>query len=220
MPLAALILSGITLLALSGCGSIGGVESDNVSPQESDDPVTVNTAPRITGTPQLMVAPGQQYSFTPNASDPDGDALTFYVQNLPAWATFDAHTGRISGTPTATDIGTFYDISIRVTDDRDSATLSAYSVTVRAVSLGVATVTWAAPTLRSDGTALTDLAGYRIHYGNSANDLREWLAIDNPGINTYVISGLPSGTWYFGVVAVDSLGQSSAVSAVASKTIG
>lgn len=218
-PVAAVLLSGITLLTLSGCGSIGGVDSGNDTPQESADPGTVNRPPQIAGTPQLVVAPGQQYAFTPNVSDPDGDSLTFYVQNLPAWATLDANTGRIAGTPTAADIGTFYDISIRVSDGRESATLSAYSVTVRAVSLGAATVSWTAPTLRSDGTALTNLAGYRIHYGNSANDLREWLAIDNAGINTYVIGGLPPGTWYFGVVAVDSLGRSSSISTVASKTI-
>lgn len=219
VPFAAVILSGITLLAVSGCGSIGGVESDAGGPQEAGDPAAVNRPPVIAGTPQLVVAPGQLYGFTPNVSDPDGDPLTFYVQNLPAWANFDSTSGRISGTPAAADIGTFYDISIRVSDGRASANLSPYSVTVRAVSLGVATVSWAAPTQRTDGTALTDLAGYRIHYGNSANDLREWLAIDSAGVNTYVITGLPPGTWYFAVFAVDSLGRSSGISNVASKTI-
>ena len=218
--LAAVILSGITLLGLSGCGSIGGVDEDLGSPQGADDPVAVNRPPVIAGTPQLVVAPGQLYGFTPVVSDPEGDPLTFYVDNLPAWATLDASTGRISGTPGALDIGTFYDIAIRVSDGRASANLAPYSLTVRAVSLGVATVSWSAPTQRSDGTALTDLAGYRIQYGNSANDLREWLAIDNAGVNSYVITGLPPGTWYFAVVAVDSLGRQSSLSNVASKIIG
>ena len=42
----------------------------------------------------------QQYSFTPTASDPNGDALTFSITNTPPWATFNTSSGRLSGTPT------------------------------------------------------------------------------------------------------------------------
>src|SRR5690606_18051920 len=57
----------------------------------------VNSPPTISGTPATSVEEGSAYSFTPTASDPDGDALTFTIQNRPAWAAFDPATGRLSG---------------------------------------------------------------------------------------------------------------------------
>jgi len=61
----------------------------------------VNSAPSITGSPSASVVAGQLYTFQPAASDADGDPLVFAAQNVPAWATFSASTGRLSGTPTA-----------------------------------------------------------------------------------------------------------------------
>ncbi len=42
-----------------------------------------NSAPQISGTPSPIVNVGQSYSFTPTASDPNGDTLTFSIQNRP-----------------------------------------------------------------------------------------------------------------------------------------
>src|SRR6185503_14882002 len=58
-----------------------------------------NTAPQISGTPAPSVVAGNQYSFTPAATDPDGTPLTFKIENRPAWASFDLGTGRLQGTP-------------------------------------------------------------------------------------------------------------------------
>src|SRR5262245_6183008 len=101
-PRIAAILSTITLFALSGCGS----DSDGV--QESPVPITdANTAPTISGSPATSVVPGQTYTFTPAAADPNGDRLTFEILNQPGWAQFDTATGRLTGTPTAAQIGTY-----------------------------------------------------------------------------------------------------------------
>jgi hypothetical protein len=64
-----------------------------------------NRAPTITGSPASSVVAGQSYSYTPSASDADGDPLTFSIQNRPVWATFSSSTGRLSGTPTSTQVG-------------------------------------------------------------------------------------------------------------------
>ncbi len=58
-----------------------------------------NTPPAITGTPSTTATVGNAYSFTPDATDPDGQVLSFSIANLPSWASFDTLTGELSGTP-------------------------------------------------------------------------------------------------------------------------
>ena len=84
---------------------------------------------------------------------------------------------------------------------------------------GAATVSWEAPTTNTDGTALMDLAGYRIYYGSSPENLGHTVQINTIGLQTYVIDDLQSGTWYFAVMAVASDGSESKLSNVVSKTI-
>lgn len=93
-----------------------------------------NTAPVISGTPNTKTTVGTAYSFTPTASDADNDALTFSITNKPAWATFDTATGKLSGTPTATNIGTTADVVIQVSDGKTQASLAAFALQVLAPS--------------------------------------------------------------------------------------
>ncbi|WP_417711751.1 Ig-like domain-containing protein, partial [Pseudoalteromonas ardens] len=92
--------------------------------------VNVNDAPVITGTPGTSVNEDSAYSFTPVASDIDGDSLTFSIANKPDWATFDTSTGTLSGTPENGDVGTSSDIVISVSDGTVSVSLAAFSLTV------------------------------------------------------------------------------------------
>jgi len=178
-----------------------------------------NRAPTISGTPVTTATEGQAYSFQPSASDPDGDSLTYSITNKPSWASFSSSTGRLSGTPAAGSAGTYGNIVISVSDGRLSASLPAFSITVQQVATGSATLSWSPPTLRTDGTPLTDLAGYSIHYGNTAGVYSSKIRIDNAGITTYVVENLSQGTWYFTTTAFDSTGAESDYSNVASKTI-
>jgi hypothetical protein len=97
--------------------------------------------------------------------------------------------------------------------------LPAFSISVVQVASGTATVSWTPPVLRTDGSALTNLAGYEIRYGASAAVLDRAIQLTNPGLTSYMVQGLTSGTWYFGVMAVDSAGLASALSSVRSKTV-
>lgn len=67
-----------------------------------------------------------------------------------------------------------------------------------------ATLEWTAPTTQTNGATLADLAGYRIHYGQSTNALTQTIEIRNPSVSTYVIEGLAPGTYYFAVTAFSS----------------
>lgn len=84
---------------------------------------------------------------------------------------------------------------------------------------GSATLSWEAPTTNTNGTALTDLAGYRIYYGSSPEHLSHTVHISTIGLQTYVIDDLEPGTWYFAVMAVAANGAESRLSNMAVKTI-
>jgi hypothetical protein len=178
-----------------------------------------NRAPTITGTPLLSVLSGVLYSFQPSASDPDGNTLTFSVQNRPSWATFNTATGQLSGTPGLLDILTYSNIIISVTDGTASVSLPAFNLSVLALASGSATVNWTAPTQNTDDTPLTDLAGYRIIYGRSADQLDQSADVTNPGLTSYRIDNLSVGTWYFAVIVINASGVESDISNVATKIL-
>jgi hypothetical protein len=75
------------------------------------------------------------------------------------------------------------------------------------------------PTETTDGAPLTDLAGYYIRYGTSADDLNQTIAVQGGGVSEYEITNLAQGTYYFTVVAYTSDGTESTASDMASKTI-
>ncbi len=178
-----------------------------------------NRAPTISGTPVTSVLQGTPYSFQPTAADPDGNPLTFSITNRPAWATFSATTGRLQGTPTPGDVGTTTGIVLGVGDGTASASLGAFSISVQAVATGWATLSWRPPTTNTDGSPLTNLAGYRVYWGTTAGNYPSFVTISNPGVTTYVVENLTPNTYYFAVKAFNSAGAESARSNSGSKTV-
>jgi hypothetical protein len=181
---------------------------------------TGNDAPTISGTPSGSVGAGSAYAFTPSAHDDDGDNLTFSISNKPGWAAFSTSTGRLSGTPSSAQTGTYSNIVIKVSDGKASASLAAFSIVVSSTgSDGSATLSWTPPTQNSNGSTLTNLAGYRIYYGTSAGDMSRTIQIPNPGTARYVVDNLGAATWYFSVRAYNSAGSESVASNTATKTV-
>ena len=88
--------------------------------------------PTISGQPPTSVTAGSTYVFTPTTTDPSGGPLTFSITNKPSWASFNASTGQLSGTPQSTDVGTDPGIVISVSDGTNSASLPSFSITVTA----------------------------------------------------------------------------------------
>lgn len=180
---------------------------------------TTSGAPTIAGTPASSVVVGNTYRFQPTAKDPNGDTLGFSIVNRPAWATFSTATGVLTGTPTLANVGTFSNVTIRVSDGKTTTSLAPFAITVAQSSSGTASLSWTPPTRNTNGTSLTNLAGYRIYYGTSSSALTSQIQIANAGMASYVVQSLPKGTYYFGVRAYNSSGTESSLSNLASKTI-
>jgi hypothetical protein len=64
-----------------------------------------------------------------------------------------------------------------------------------------ATLTWVAPTTNTDGSPLTNLAGYRIQFGATSDTLGNQVDIANPLALSGTVDKIPGGTWLFGVKA-------------------
>jgi len=83
---------------------------------------------------------------------------------------------------------------------------------------GVATLDWMPPTENSDGSVLTNLAGYTVYYGTSPDNLSQSVKVTNPGLTAYAVTGLSSGTWYFAVTSYSADGvESTRTSTVSTK---
>jgi hypothetical protein len=177
--------------------------------------------PAIRGTPANAVSAGSSYAFQPSAYDAWGQPLSFSVKNKPAWANFSIATGRLYGTPTSAQAGTYSNIEISATNGQHAATLPAFSITVQngVTSPGSATLSWQPPTENTNGSALTDLAGTRIHYGTSASNLGHVVQLSGAGQSSYTIGNLTTGTWYFATTAYATDGTESSLSSVVSKSV-
>lgn len=77
---------------------------------------------------------------------------------------------------------------------------------------GVVHLVWDAPRTNADGSApLTDLAGYTLYYGSSADALNE--SVDAGTLTQYDLE-LPFGTYFVGVTAYDIWRNESSISNV------
>jgi len=205
----------MTASLVAACG--GGAESKSTTNPNPAPPA--NNPPTISGIPDSVVTRDQAYEFIPTANDPDGDSLTFSIVNSPSWATFDPVTGELSGTPLGAHIGVTLAIAISVSDGVASASLAPFDVEVQATRTGSATVTWDVPNTNADGTVLTDLAGFRVHYGTATQNYSFVATIDDPVANSAVIEDLEADTWFFAVTAVDRNDNESAFSTEVSKLV-
>jgi hypothetical protein len=208
------MLAACAALSLAACGG-----DEEGQPSSSPAP-GANRAPTVTGgAPLTTTLFGRQYSYAPTVTDADGDALTFSINTVPSWATFNPATGRLHGTPSAADVGITPSLTITVSDGTTNTTIGPFAINVVATASGAATLSWAPPTQNSDGSPLTNLAAYRIHFGTSQDSLTNTVTVNNPGIATFIVEQLTPATWYFAVTALNGAGAESSLSNIGSKTI-
>ena len=84
---------------------------------------------------------------------------------------------------------------------------------------GKVTLNWALPTNNEDGSALTDLAGFRVYYGQSPYALSASVDVAGAASSSVEIAELAAGTWYFAIASYNRVGIESSRSGVVSTTI-
>jgi len=198
---------------------VGGARApQHVSANGKNFPRSIgNRAPILAPLAAAGARAGTNYQLTPRASDPDGDALSFSAVNLPSWAHIDPATGAIVGTPGVSDIGAYESITLTVADATHQTTSAPFSISV--LGPPAALVSWRKPDAHVDGSALDDLAGYRIIYGRNPDDLDHSIFIADPDQLSYDFTTLDKGAWYFAVIAVTANGLEGPATATAMKKI-
>jgi hypothetical protein len=84
---------------------------------------------------------------------------------------------------------------------------------------GTASLTWSPPTENTNGSPLTNLAGYVVRYGPSGTGLNTVLYLGSAATTSVEISNLSSGNWDFEVAAFNTANIESPFSAIVSKII-
>ncbi|MGQ0800578.1 MAG: Ig-like domain-containing protein, partial [Pseudomarimonas sp.] len=120
-----------------------------------------NREPQITSTAVTQASVGVAYRYDVDASDPDGDALTFRLDGAPLAMTIDSATGEITWTPAAADIGE-QPVAVIVEDPRGGSNRQSFVVRVQAAVANRAPV--------ADSQVITTASGAGIDLILVAND--------------------------------------------------
>jgi len=231
-------------LGLAGCQAVDNPA--NAAPTLSTGTTAKTSAVPVVlaGAPPTTVTVGDPYYYAPTVSQ-GGGPISFSIQGQPAWSSFDTQTGALAGTPAAADVGVSGGIIITAANSVNTVSVGPFSIEVDpatsptpppnpappnpapptpspptpAPTTGSATLDWSPPTENADGSPLTNLAGYYVHYGTSDTSLTQTIDVADASATTYVVSGLTSGTYYFAVSAYNSLGLEGAWSNIAGKTL-
>ena len=204
------VLSGIPGALDVGNHAIEITASNGVQPdavQTFTIAVTATpVAPSITSTPVTIATEGQLYSYTITATGepaPTVAVTTAAGGALPAWLSFDAASGVLSGTPAAADAGT---VAVLVTATNGVSPDATQSFTLTVGPAGVApSITSTPPATGTVGALYTYTV---VAAGTPAptvtvGGLPAWLAF-NAG--TGVLSGTPTAAGTFGPITVTATG--------------
>jgi len=189
----------LATLALAACGG-GSSGSSSTAAASADTDMT-----------SALVAPNVGMIDRSQGSDSSESAAS--VASFASVATVASNTaGTTPATTTATAATT------PVSPGASVGTVTKVTTPIKTVN-GVATLDWMPPTENNDGSALTNLAGYTVYYGTDRNDLSQSVKVSNPGLASYTVTGLTSGTWYFAVTSYSADGVESTRTTTVSTTI-
>jgi hypothetical protein len=185
------------------CTGAGGTESDSVTITVADPPPTLS----FTASPESVAQNG---STTLSWDSPGATGCVASGD----WSGNKARAG------SQTLSGLMIDRQFNLVCSGSGGSVNGtVDVTVVLSANGTALMSWTPPTENTDGSALNDLSGYRIHYGTSPGNYSDTIDIDNPGLSSYLIENLTSSAWYFSITAINASGTESGFAPEVSKTI-
>lgn len=89
----------------------------------------INDAPVITSSAPTTVEEESTYTYTVEATDADGDSLTYSAQTLPGWLTFSTSTRVLSGVPDDAEVGS-HPVLLRVVDGNGGVANDSFTIVV------------------------------------------------------------------------------------------
>jgi hypothetical protein len=168
-------------------------ESNN----ESTATVTLNVlakndAPVISGEPLKSIHEDHSYEYIFTATDVDSQGLVYSVTGLPNWMSFDKETGKLSGTPKNSEVGSHGSILVSVSDGELVRSWAPFSIQVVNVNdppsiTGQSVLSTLEDAFYSVTYTGTDIDGDILTY--SATGLPSWLTLDS---SSGVLSGTPA----------------------------
>ncbi len=169
------------------------------------------SAPRITNSPATGTRAGILYVYQPVASDPDGDALQYSLEEGPAGMTLDPARGRIQWTPALDQVGP-HTVSLLVRDGRGGETRQRFSIVVGQGDANLAPIIESSP----GGFAVTGVVyRYAVRAIDPEGDSLRFalgaapagMAIDpGSGLLEWTPNAAAAGSLVVGVEAIDPAG--------------
>lgn len=199
----------------SGSGGYPAQAPGETSPSSSSPPAT---PPSESGLAVTITSPNAaaiettdgQMKITGTANSDVGVSSVSWISNTGVTGTASGTSSwEIQSIPLEMGANT---ITVTATDAAGDTTTDEITISRESTVKGAATLSWVAPTQRTDGTPLTNLAGYTISYGRMSGVYDYTIDVPNPGITTYVVENLVPGEWYFSLKAYDATGLESELS--------
>ena len=201
------LLSSAAAGCLSGGGGGGG-------PVASGDPLAEVPPNESTATVLITDPSADEIDTIDESIDLVGTADSDSGIQSVTWQSDHGAEGSATGTadwqsgPIPLELGRNV-ITVSTTDNASNTSSDTIVVNRENDEKGSVTLSWKAPSERADGSPLNQLAGYRIHYGRMSEIYDYEVAIENPGLVTYLVEELAPGDWYFAIVAYDAEGAES-----------
>ena len=111
-------------LSLASCGG-GGSDGDGSKIKAVETPQAA-----LSGTPILSINENIEYIFSVSSENFTTKSLTYNIENLPEWASFDTSTGHLLGTPNFDQAGIYSAITISASDGVSTAMLPSFAIEV------------------------------------------------------------------------------------------
>ena len=202
-------LLSIALVVIAGCG---GSSSDKTSftPSRKAPDLSI-TAPTGNG----PYTDSETINFSAVATDSAGTDIS---NDIKWYSDILGEIGEGANISITLEAAT-HRISSEVTDSNNESTRKSIDIEVTP-SNGNVTVSWVIPTENTDGSELTDLAGFKIYYGEERENLDQEIVLNNPAQTSQIIEDLSVGkVYYFTVICFNQYYIESELSEIVSKQI-